>query len=197
MIRLVLASSSPYRRRLLLEAGIEVETVPPDFDERSLDDRYEEWGPDRYVIEVAAGKARSVLDEVISLPGDAIVLAADQIAVLDGRILTKPGSIEAAVTQLTGMSGRSHDLVNGVVALATGTGRMAAAVDRHRVTMRNFDEADARAYVEEFLPLDTVGAYRLEDPADLVETTAGSGRDGVIGLPIGLVRSLVDRVSGS
>ena len=197
MKRLVLASTSRYRRQLLAEAGLDIETVAPDFDERSLDDHYEDWGPDRYVVEVAAGKARSCLDDVRGSYGDAIVIAADQIAVFENRLLTKPGTVDAAVAQLVALAGTSHELVNGVVALAAGTGRMAAAVDRHRVVMRDFDEPTARRYVEEFLPLDTVGAYRLEDPADLVESTEGSGRDGIIGLPIGLVRSLVERVSGS
>ena len=60
--------------------------------------------------------------------------------------------------------------------------------------MRPFTEVEARAYVEEFRPLDCVGAYRLEDDADLIESVSGSGDDGVIGLPIAVVESLIRRL---
>jgi len=187
----VLASTSKYRQRLLAEAGIEAEVIAPDFDERSLDARFAEWGVDRYVLEVASGKAHSVLDRVE--PGT-VVLAADQVAVLDGRLLTKPGNADLAVAQLLAMAGRSHDLVNGVVVARAGGGRLLSAIDRHLVTMRVFDHAEAAAYVEQFQPLDCVGAYRIEDDADLIASVVGSGHDGVIGLPIGLVRSLIGQL---
>ena len=191
MTRLVLASGSTYRRRLLADAGIEVDVVLPDFDERSLDDRFASWGVDRYVVEVALGKARSVVDQVAS---DAVVLAADQVAVHDGRLLTKPASLDAAVDQLLSLSGSTHELVNGIVAMRAD-GRTAMAVDRHVVTMASFDRAAVEAYVREFEPLDSVGAYRIEDDAGLLASVEGSGDDGVIGLPLLVVRSLVAEVS--
>jgi septum formation protein len=123
-----------------------------------------------------------------------VVVAADQAAVLDARLLTKPGSVERAIGQLVAMSGRTHELVNGVVALGPGD-RVATEVDRHVVTMRAYDRAEAESYVERFRPLDCVGSYRIEDDADLIASVQGSGRDGVIGLPLAVVRRLVAEVS--
>jgi septum formation protein len=188
---LVLASSSEYRRRLLAEAGMEAISVAPEFDERSLDASFAEWGVDRYVVEVATGKARSVSGRV---PPGVVVVAADQVAVLDGALMTKPGTPERAVEQLVAMSGRTHELVNGVVVIGSGA-RVVTAVDRHLVTMRPYGRAEAVAYVEAFRPLDCVGSYRIEDDADLIESVAGSGHDGVIGLPLAVVRRLVAEVS--
>ena len=190
MTRLVLASGSAHRRRLLRDAGLEVEVVVPDFDERSLDDRFAEWGVDRYVVEVALGKARSVVDRV---PPGAVVIAADQVAVHDGRLLTKSATLEAAVEQLLSLSGSTHELVNGVVVMSHA-GRTATAVDRHAVTMERYDRAAAQAYVEEFRPVDSVGAYRIEDDAGLLSSVVGSGEDGVIGLPIAIVRRLIEEI---
>jgi septum formation protein len=187
----VLASSSEYRRRLLADAGMDATCVAPEFDERALDGSYVDWGVDRYVVEVAMGKARSVSGRVAA---GAVVVAADQAAVLDGRLLIKPGTVERAVEQLVAMSGRSHELVNGVVALGPED-RVATAVDRHVVTMRAYDRAEAESYVEAFRPLDCVGSYRIEDDADLIESVSGSGVDGVIGLPLAIVRRLVAEVS--
>ncbi len=195
MTRLVLATTSKYRQRLLAESGLDADVVAPDFDERSLDPFFDEWGVERYVVEVAAGKARSAIDRV---DAGSVVIAADQAAVLDGRLLTKPGTVEAAVAQLGSMAGRSHELVNGIVAMVAGDpdDGIVSAVDRHIVTMRGYSEAEARAYVEAYLPLDTVGAYRLEDDAGLIESIVGSGDDGVIGLPVAVVRGLVSRLGG-
>jgi len=184
----ILASTSPYRRALLDSAGLPVEVVAPDFDERTLDDRFAAWGVERYVVEVARGKARSVAR---TAPPGSVVVGADQVAVHDGRMLTKPGTVPRAVAQLLELSGGSHELVNGVVAMVAPDGPERSLVDRHVVRMRRFTEAEARAYVERCRPLDCVGAYRIEDDADFLAEVDGSGRDGVIGLPVQLVVALV------
>jgi septum formation protein len=192
MIRpLVLASTSPYRRALLEEAGIAHTAVAPDFDERTLDGMLADVGPEAMAVEIARGKARSVVLDV-----DAVVLAADQVAVLDddGRLqlLTKPGTVGRAVEQLLSMSGREHRLVNGLVLRDTRDGREWTATDVHVVRMARFGRGAATDYVERFRPLDSVGAYRLEDDVGLIESIEGSGRTGVIGLPLDLVRRLLD-----
>jgi len=141
---------------------------------------------------VARAKAESVLDRV---PDGSIVVAADQLGVMRGALLHQPGSVERAIEQLLGMSGATHLLVNGIVVGCDG--RWNSAVDVHRVTMRTFDRAVARTYVEAYLPLDTVGGYRLEDDAGegagLIESVEGSGADGVMGLPIAVLRELLAR----
>lgn len=190
----VLASSSRYRAEVLRAAGIQFEAIAPNFDERSLDGDFETWGPDRYVIEVARGKAASV---AATVPPGTIVVAADQIAVADGRLLTKAGSEERAIDQLVALSGRTHLLLNGIVVRCAPEGPEATALDAHRVTMAAFDRAAARSYVERFLPLDCVGAYRIEDDAGLIASVEGSGDDGVIGLPIALTLSLIERVKAA
>jgi predicted house-cleaning NTP pyrophosphatase (Maf/HAM1 superfamily) len=109
-------------------------------------------------------------------------------------LLTKPDSPDDAVAHLLAMSGRAHELVNGVVVTRAGRDMIVSAVDRHLVTMRAFSERDARDYVERFRPLDCVGAYRIEDDADLIASVDGAGDDGVIGLPIAVVVDLISRL---
>jgi septum formation protein len=189
---LVLASRSPYRRTLLAEAGIAHDAITPDFDERALDHELARLGPEALAIEIARGKARSVVAE----PGS-LILAADQLAVFQGggdsTLLTKPGTVDRAVEQLVSMAGRTHRLVNGLVLRDPDANREWMASDVHRVTMRPFTRDEAAEYVERCRPLDCVGAYRLEDDADLIESVEGSGPSGVIGLPIDVVRELLDR----
>jgi septum formation protein len=190
---LVLASSSRYRRRLLAEAGISAVRVAPDVDERLHDAELESLGPCGLALRIAEAKARAV---VVDAPGPQVwVLAADQLAVLDepgpdgSRLLTKPGTPGRAVEQLLAMSGGTHRLVNGIVVLHEG--EVVSACDVHVVAMERFDRARAAEYVDRFRPLDCVGAYRIEDDAGLIRSVEGSGDDGVIGLPITVVRTLL------
>jgi septum formation protein len=191
---LVLASSSEHRRRLLAAAGIVGRTVEPDVDEEPFHRRLGEWGAERLACELAAAKARSV-----EARPDEVVLAADQVGVLDGPVgpvlLTKPVSVDAAVAQLVAMSGRTHRLVNGVVVRRVETGDEWSEVDVHEVTMRDVDEATIRAYVERYRPLDSAGAYRIEDDdrpgAGLIASVQGGDRSGVVGLPLPVVRRLL------
>ncbi|MDX1608758.1 MAG: Maf family protein, partial [Halofilum sp. (in: g-proteobacteria)] len=96
---LVLASTSPYRRQLLERLGLAFTVATPDCDERP---RAGESAP-ALVERLAAAKARSVAGQ----HPDALVIGSDQVAALDGRILTKPGGHDRAVEQLGACSGRS------------------------------------------------------------------------------------------
>lgn len=189
---LVLASTSTYRARLLAEAGVEFVVAAPDFDERAVEARPDpddlRW-PERYALELAAGKATSVAP---SFP-EHLVLGADQLAVLRigtaARILHKPGDHARAVAQLMSMSGSTHELVNGVVLLDGA--RCFHEVDVQRVTMRAFTHDEATAYVRAYEPFDCAGGYRLEDDAGFVVYVDGEDESGVIGLPLPTVRRLL------
>ena len=173
------------------ELGVAYVAVAPDFDERSIGHLFASWEPGQFALELARRKALSVADRF----ADAMVLAADQIAVLrvDGipTLLHQPGTAANAVAQLVSMSGTTHELINGVVVFDTATKQFRVGVDRHVVVMRAFGRSEAEAYVEQFAPLDCAGSYRIEDDADLVAEVNGGDRSGVIGLPLPLVRVLL------
>lgn len=190
-MELVLASSSTQRRRLLEAGGIVARWVAPVFDERALDTGFDATAPGELALRIAEGKARSIAGEVV---GGEVVLAADQLAVLGDAMLTKPADLVAAVEQLMAMSAGSHRLINGLVLWRPSDGRWLRATDIHRVTMRPYTRAEAEAYVERFEPLDSVGGYRIEDDADLIESVEGSGDDGVQGLPMSIVRRMMERL---
>lgn len=188
---LVLASSSRYRAQLLRSACIDFVVAAPDFDERQLDHRFGQLGSGSFALELARGKARSVVRDHPT----ALVIGGDQLAVLmiDGseRLLHQPGNAERAVEQLMMMSGSTHELVNGLVVIDAATGDEFSEIDRHVITMRRFSRDEATAYVETFQPFDCAGSYRLEDDADLIVSVVGEDRSGVIGLPLPSLRRLL------
>lgn len=155
--RLVLASTSRYRREVLARLGLPFEVAAPDFDERAP------LPADVTTIEATAlhlarGKARSVAARA-DMAG-AWVIGSDQIAALDGEPLHKPGSVAAAEAQLAAMQGRPHRLVTAVVVLDGA--REAAAVDTHTLVMRRLGPAEITRYVALDAPLDCAGSYRIE-----------------------------------
>jgi septum formation protein len=199
-VRLVLASGSRYRAALLAEAGLAAEVDPPGIDERALDGGFLALGPEDFALDLARRKAGAVAPR----HPEAVVIAADQVGVLDTAdgpvMLTKQPTVDGAVAQLLAMSGTTHRLVNGLVVLDTARGISVSGVDVQEVTFRSLTRAEADDYVERFEPFDTAGSYRLEDQEALgpgrgfVVSVAGEDPSGVVGLPLPLLRRLLHRV---
>ena len=174
---LVLASASPRRSDLLRDAGIEFVVSPAHgVDETPL----EHERPEAYVQRVAEAKARAVE----GVPGD-IVLGADTVVVIDGRLLGKPAGDGAAEEMLAALSGRRHEVLTGICLLFG-----AEAVVDWAVTQVWFAELSApeiRAYVASGEPRDKAGAYAIQGLASrFVERIDGSYTN-VVGLPVSLV----------
>lgn len=196
----MLASGSRYRAQLLRDAGWHVQVDPPEVDERSADHLLSSHGPHGLALELAR---RKLADVAPRHPGR-LVVAADQVGVLDTDdgpvMLTKQPQVDGAVDQLCAMAGTRHRLVNGVAATADGGVRVVDGVDVQTVTMRSFTRAEAVEYVQRFAPHDTAGSYRLEDGelmaplTPFVVAVEGDDPSGVLGLPLGLLDRLLDRL---
>jgi len=151
-MRLILASASPRRSALLREAGYDFEVEPADVDESPLVAE-----PARaYVIRVAADKARAVASRY---PG-AAVLAADTTVVVDGEMLGKPVDDDDAKGMLGRLSGRTHDVLTGVVVVRLG--RESSDVASTQVRFRQLTTAEIDWYVASGEPHDKAGAYAVQ-----------------------------------
>jgi septum formation protein len=188
---LVLASTSRYRRELMARLEVPFVAAAPDFDERAEDGRFGELGAADFAVRLARGKAASLCRE----HPDAWILGADQVAVLPGppdELLHKPGSEAQAVDQLMRLSGRTFELVTGVVLLDAATGELRSAVDHQRLVMRAFGRPEAEAYVTRHRPLDCAGSFRIEDPGiKLFARIDSADFTGIIGLPLLAVAGLL------
>lgn len=194
---LVLASGSPYRAKILADAGLPARIDPPDVDERALDHLFEQLGPEGFALELARLKAAAVVPR----HPDVVLIAGDQVGVLQTRTgpqqLTKQPDEDSAVSQLLTMGGTTHSLVNGIVLVDTATGRTVEGTDVMKVTLRPVTEDEVRAYVRRFEPYDCAGSYRMEDEAGMAEgegfITSIEGEDpsGVKGLPLPLLRRML------
>ena len=116
-----------------------------------------------------------------------VVLGADTVVLLDGRILGKPRDLEDATRMLRLLSGRIHEVLTGVCMLRGRTVMQCSFVESTLVAFRPFDEAMIDAYLKDINPLDKAGSYAAqEDRGRLIERIEGS-MDNVIGLPVARV----------
>ncbi len=181
---LVLASTSPYRRELLARLGLPFEVEAPEVDEAPLPGE----APEALVRRLSEAKARAA---AARHPG-AVVVGSDQVAVLDGEVMGKPGGPERAREQLRRASGRAVDFLTGLAVLDTRDGRLQLALVPFRVVFRPLDEARIEAYLRRDEPWNCAGSFRSERlGVALFERMEGEDPTALMGLPlIRLVRML-------
>jgi len=176
MPRVVLASRSPYRKRLLERLGIAFDVAAPHVDEAPLQNDAS-LTPREVAVRLALAKAKAVA----SGHSDAIVIGSDQVAVLDGQILTKPETRENNISQLASLSGRTHELITAVSIV--GPGQSCEFVNEVRLTIRELTLGEICRYVDHDQPWDCAGGYRIEGRGialfTRVETTDPSSIEGL------------------
>jgi septum formation protein len=183
-VRIILASSSPRRRELLTNLGIEFDVLPADIDETERPGE----DPAGYVHRLALEKAATIA----ARHPEALVIAADTTVDLDGRILGKPDDAAHVRAMLRELSGRSHRVHTGVC-VRIGD-RVAAAVSSPEVRMVAITDAMIDWYIGTGEPFDKAGAYGMQGAAAVfVEAVQGSV-SAVIGMPMHVVVQLLAQV---
>ncbi|WP_022948775.1 Maf family protein [Methylohalobius crimeensis] len=174
---LVLASGSPYRRGLLEKLQLPFVTAAPEIDETPFFNE----SPDHLAMRLAAAKAKAVAE---AFPQH-LIIGSDQVALLGGRKLTKPGGYEAAVAQLEAASGRSMCFYSGVSLLNARTGRQLSAADVCKVHFRSLSKEAIEDYIRREQPYDCVGAFKAEGLGiSLFRRIEGDDPNALIGLPL-------------
>ncbi len=177
---LVLASTSPRRRELIAELGVEwIAAAPPD----------REWLPhqlpDHTPIELAAANALQKARDVAPSYPDHWCLGADTIVVIDGDVLNKPGDLQEAAVMLTRLAGRSHQVIT-----ATALHRSSPEpheMETQTISTVHFHELSSSQiadYLRQVHVLDKAGAYAAQEKADLIIKKIEGSYSNVVGLPL-------------
>jgi septum formation protein len=179
---IILASTSPRRRELLRQIGIEFTTDPADVDERVLS----EERPEDYAVRVAREKAKVVAQRASA----ALIIAADTIVVLGDTILGKPVDAADAERMLGMLSGRMHRVLTGLVVMDSATGKVLTRLADTRVWFRDLSAEEIHAYVTTREPLDKAGAYGIQDKGALLIRKIEGCYFNVVGLPLALLAEM-------
>ena len=176
-VELVLASSSTYRRELLGRLRLPFAVAVPNIDEGPLSGE----PPRSTALRLAESKARAVA----ALYPAGLIIGSDQVAVLDGRPIGKPGNHEAALAQLTAMSGRLVAFHTAVCLYSARSGTYELAEVPTRVQLRSYSVTQAKRYLEAEPAYDCAGSARIESLGiALAERVESTDPTALIGLPL-------------
>jgi septum formation protein len=184
--RIVLASTSRYRRALLERLGLAFQCADPQADESSLPGET----PATAALRLAEAKARAVAPRF----PDALIVGSDQVASCDGARLDKPGSHENAARQLAAVSGRTADFDTAVVVLDAKSGSLGARLVGCRVTFRALSAPQIERYLRLEQPYDCAGSAKAEGLGiTLIERIETDDPTALIGLPLIALTELLAR----
>lgn len=181
---LVLASTSPYRKALLEKLHVPFETAAPNVDETPLPDE----SPEQLVARLAEAKAKSLADNFT----DALIIGSDQVAVVDGKIVGKPGDHARAVAQLKRTVGKRVIFLTGLCVYNTVSKRSQVEVVPFSVIFRELTDRQIEHYLQTEQPYNCAGSFKSEGLGiALFERLEGDDPNTLIGLPlIRLIRML-------
>ena len=170
----ILASQSPRRRELLSMLGLTFEIITADIDE-TMD-------PGLSVEDAVADVCRRKAQAVGQHHPDRLIVAADTIVVVDGKVLGKPRTEDEARQMLRSLSGRSHTVMTAFC-LAKGD-RTETHVEHTNLRFRDLSDAEINAYVATGSPMDKAGAYGIQDQAAIFVEALDGDYYNVMGLPL-------------
>lgn len=174
---LVLASTSPFRRELLARLGVRFEVAAPDVEEDPLPGEQ----PEDTARRLSLLKAQAVAPRY----PDALIIGSDQVALLDGEQIGKPGTHDKAVAQLRRMRGKALEFHTALTLLNSRTGRTQTAVVPVRLVMRNYTDAQIEAYLRKDRPYNCCGSARSEALGiALIARYESEDPNALVGLPL-------------
>ncbi|MDY6979577.1 MAG: nucleoside triphosphate pyrophosphatase [Pseudomonadota bacterium] len=182
--KLVLASTSPFRKAILEKFGIPFDTASPEVDETARAGESAE----QLVERLAEAKARAVANQF----PDALIIGSDQVAVIDGHILGKPGEHAKAVEQLRAASGKTVTFLTGLCLYNSRSDHARCEVVPFMVHFRQLNDDQIENYLQKERPYNCAGSFKSEGLGiALFERLEGDDPNTLIGLPlIRLIRML-------
>jgi septum formation protein len=184
---IVLASGSPRRKQLLEQMGLSFRVKQTDADETLP----EGAPPDEAATELARRKAAVAVEK----EPKALVIAADTIVIVGGKILGKPADEREAAEMLKMLRGRTHEVATGVCVAWQGVYR--TACECTDVTFDDMTDADIGHYVSTGEPLDKAGAYGIQGRAGVFISRIEGCWYNVMGLPLAALRNLLEQALGA
>ena len=177
MKNLVLASSSPYRQELLQRLGIPFETISPDIDESPQPAE----SPEALVKRLSVEKAMAVAHCF----DNHLIIGSDQVAISDGKLLTKPGNFDNAFKQLRSESGKKVCFLTGLALLNSATQQRQVDVVMTEVVFRQLSDTEITEYLLSDTPYNCAGSFRSEGLGiTLFDAVYSCDPTALIGLPL-------------
>lgn len=180
---IILASTSPRRRELLAQLGVQFRVIAPICDEAV----HPNETPEMYVQRVAIAKAESI---AVQHP-NAIVIGSDTSVIFEGEIFGKPESSEHAVAMLTRLRGRTHTVFTAVAVYNPRTTRICCELAHTQVTFAYVSDDEIRALVATGEPMDKAGAYAIQSMGGKLVASFDGEYETIVGLSLVVTTALL------
>lgn len=180
----ILASASPRRKELLQQIGLSFEVIPACKEEKI---RFEK--PEDAVMDLSWQKAMEIAEKRAGLDVPEVIIGADTVVVLDGRILGKPKDTEDAFCMLSRLQGNSHKVYTGVTLIRRKRDvcESYGFYEETEVTMYPVSEEERRLYIATGEPMDKAGAYGIQGRGAIFIQKIHGDYNNVVGLPVASV----------
>ena len=157
--KIILASSSPRRADILKKHNIEFKIIPSPYveDHSTTDFSYD------FIENLAYNKAKAVVPLVNE---QSLIVGADTIVVLDGKILGKPNGYDGAFEMLKNLSGKTHHVVTAIAIINSTTGDYKIKSTTSEVAFENLTDEQIKYYIDNFKPFDKAGSYGIQEMPD-------------------------------
>ena len=186
-MNLILASQSPRRKQLLQDARLEFTIVVEETNENFPAEMDYHEVPE-FIAKNKAGAVFAKLEKEKSLSENTIILAADTVVILDGKIIGKPKDAEDAFQILSSLSGKTHEVITGVCLQSASETKTFSSLTK--VHFNPLSSETIRTYIAEYKPFDKAGSYAIQEWIGLVGIHSIEGDlYNVIGLPVNKVVS--------
>ncbi|MBU0672735.1 MAG: septum formation protein Maf [Candidatus Margulisbacteria bacterium] len=181
--KVILASASPRRKKLLKKIVKNFMVIPSQVDESGIRAK----NPEAFAIKAALAKA----EDVALRSKNSLVIGADTIVVLGKKILGKPKSNKAAIAMLKSLVGRTHKVITGIAVVDSETFDKIADFEVTKVKMKKVSDNEINDYVKTGKPLDKAGSYGIQEIEEIfIEKIAGD-YENVVGLPVRKLKELL------
>lgn len=176
-MKLILASTSPFRKTILEKLGVAFEIMSPEVDETAL----EKETPQQLVERLSIAKAKAVADKV----KDALVIGSDQVSVINNEIIGKPHTYENAVKQLKNASGKTVTFYTGLCLYNSSTQQYQSEVVPFDVVFRDLNDQLIENYLRKEEPYNCAGSFKSEALGIILfEKLEGEDPNALMGLPL-------------
>lgn len=177
MLPLILASSSPYRKSLLERLNLSFQSASPGIDETPLQDE----SPMQLTQRLALAKAQALRHQ---FPAH-LIIGSDQVVLLDGKPVSKPGTHAEALKQLRRSSGQTLAFSTALCLLNSASDKHQVGVEPYSVTFRQLSDEQIERYLLQEQPYDCAGSFKSEGfGISLIERMSGDDPNSLIGLPL-------------
>ena len=186
MIKIILASASPRRIKLLKKIIRKFKVIPSRVQESEISART----PEAFAVKAAIAKA----EDVALKHRSSIVIGADTIVVLSKKILGKPKNKKEAIAMLKSLAGRTHKVITGIAVVDSETFEKYADYEITIVKMKKVKDKEIISYVKSGKPMDKAGSYGIQEIEEIFIGRIKGDYNNVVGLPIKKTKKLLQKI---